>query len=319
MNILLVGEEAAGIQALRLVHAGPHRVVAVLTGTDRGQGEESGVTVASVAGQLGVPVRPAALVKDSGFADELRRDQVDVLLNVHSLYLIDAHVVAAPRIGCFNLHPGPLPGYAGLSVPSWAIYLGEIAHGVTLHWMDPEVDTGPIAFSASFPLAPSDTGLSVSAACVQHGIPLIAKLLAYLAEDPASIPAVQQDLTRRRYFRRGAPHGGWIPWERSAKQVVDFVRACDYGPFPSPWGVPKTRLSSTEISIGRVRTTGEFADAPPGTVGTTGNDGIRVATRDEWVVARRLRIDRAPVPDGLLIAGDVLTTDLKRDDVEPAG
>ena len=73
----------------------------------------------------------------------MREQGVDLLLNVHSLYLIARRtVVAAPRIGSFNLHPGPLPEYAGLNTPSWAIYNGEREHGVTVHWMEPGVDTG---------------------------------------------------------------------------------------------------------------------------------------------------------------------------------
>ena len=41
------------------------------------------------------------------------------------------------------------PEYAGLNAPSWAIYNGEPAHGVTLHWMEAAIDTGPIAWIVS--------------------------------------------------------------------------------------------------------------------------------------------------------------------------
>lgn len=64
------------------------------------------------------------------------------------------------RMGSFNLHPGPLPRYAGLNVRSWAIYQDEQTHGVTLHWMEARVDTGPIAFETMFDLSADDSGLS---------------------------------------------------------------------------------------------------------------------------------------------------------------
>ncbi|MGH3996013.1 MAG: methionyl-tRNA formyltransferase, partial [Pseudonocardiaceae bacterium] len=246
-------------------------------------------------------------VRDRMFSAELRRQRVDVLLNVHSLYLIDAEVLAAPGIGSFNLHPGPLPEYAGLNVPSWAIYHGETSHGVTLHWMAPRVDAGPIAFSASFPLTPTDTGLSVLAKCVQHGMPLLSELLTVLTHDSSGIPVAEQDLARRRYFGKEVPHGGWVPWTLPAKQVVDFVRACDYGPWPSPWGLPRTLISGTEIAILRAFLTGEEAVVPPGTVGAPDGDGIRVAAADEWIVIRRLRIGgRSAAPAAVFSAGDAL-------------
>lgn len=307
MNIVLVAQESAGVQTLRLVEKSQHRLTAVLTGTEHGEGAERGVTVATVAREFGVPVFPARTVRDWMFSTELRRQRVDVLLNVHSLYLINAEVLAAPRIGSFNLHPGALPEYAGLNVPSWAIYHGETSHGVTLHWMAPRVDAGPIAFSASFPLTPADTGLSVSAKCVEHGMPLLSQLLTVLAHDSSRIPVVEQDLARRRYFGKEVPHRGWVPWSLPARQVVDFVRACDYGPWSSPWGLPRTLASGTEIGILRASRTGEEAVVPPGTVGVPEGDGIRVAAADEWVVIRRLRIGgKGAAPAAVLNAGDAL-------------
>ena len=72
-----------------------------------------------------MPILPSTSVRDPEFAEWMRSEEIDLLLNVHSLYVIHADLVAAPRTGSFNLHPGPLPEYAGLNAPSWAIYHGE--------------------------------------------------------------------------------------------------------------------------------------------------------------------------------------------------
>ncbi|HYY23010.1 MAG TPA: formyltransferase family protein [Thermoleophilaceae bacterium] len=214
MNVVLVAAEAAGLQALKLLAASEHRVVAVLTSTED---EARGVTVAAQARRLGVHVWPARLVTDPAFAERIADAEVDLVLNIHSLLVIDGRVLGAPRIGSFNLHPGPLPQYAGLSVPSWAIYHGERRHGVTLHWMEPEVDAGAVVSEASFAIGPCDTGLTVSAACVRHGLPLVAGLLEVAARDPSAIPATEQDLSRRRWFGRRGPHGGRVPWTLSGR------------------------------------------------------------------------------------------------------
>src|SRR5580692_7331177 len=73
---------------------------------------------------------PVERVKDPELAESLRSAQVDLLLNVHSLYIIHQGVLAVPRLGAYNLHPAPLPRYAGLNSVSWAIYHGEKEHGV---------------------------------------------------------------------------------------------------------------------------------------------------------------------------------------------
>lgn len=309
MNIVVVAQEAAGVKTVQLVEQSPHHLAAVLTGSEHDETNGRGVTVRAAARKLGVPVLPAARVQDPSFASELRRRDVDVLLNVHSLHLIDRSVLAAPRIGSFNLHPGPLPEYAGLNIPSWAIYRGEADHGVTLHWVAPQVDAGPIAFKAQFSITEQDTGISVSAKCVQYGLPLISQLLALLSHNPDAIPRVNQDPTRRQYFGRDAPHQGWVLWRRSAKQVVNFVRACDYGPWPSPWKMPRTKSSRTgvEINILRASRIRQPTSASPGTVGRSESDGVFVAAGDEWVLVSRARIDGTSVPPVTVLgAGDFL-------------
>jgi methionyl-tRNA formyltransferase len=295
VNVLLVAEESAGIQVLRALAAGPHEVVAVMTAPPTRGG---GTTVAVVAEQLGVPVLPSERVREPDTAAWMTEQGIDLLLNVHSLYLIHGDVVAAPRIGSFNLHPGPLPHYAGLNAPSWAIYNGESRHAVTVHWMDPAVDTGPIAYEAWFDLTESDTGLSVSARCVREGVPLIERLLETAARDPGEIPRREQDLSRRRYYRRAdVPDRGRIVWERSARQIVDYVRAADYFPFPSPWGAPRTTLAGRDLAVVKASRTGEAADEAPGTVGGAREDGVDVAAADEWVLVERVQVgDARPQP-----------------------
>ncbi len=309
MRIALAAEEAAGVQALRLVADSVHEACVVLTASNPGD-RTRGRTVAAVADELGIDTLPGAAVRDPGLAAVLRARRVDVLLNVHSLYVVHAAVLAAARVGCFNLHPGPLPDYAGLNAPNWALYHGEPTHGVTLHWMAPGIDTGPIAYRHGFPLAGEDTGLSVSATCAREGLRLISRLLEDLATDPRRVPVIAQDVAARRYFGREVPHDGWIPWTDDAVHVTGLVRACDYGPWASPWGRARTRGNGgPEISVRRAHRTGRPATEPPGTVGPTDNAQAWVAARDEWVVISRLQVAGAATPaDRVLAIGDVLTT-----------
>lgn len=302
VNIALAAEESAGIQALRLLTGKGHRVSRVLSSGPEGV---RGTTVATVAERLGIEVLPARLVTDPALADWMKADGVELFLNVHSLYVAHPEVIAAPTIGSFNLHPGPLPEYAGLNVPSWAIYHGRHRHGVTLHWMAASVDAGHIAFADEFAIEPRDTGLTLTAKCVRHGLPLVDALIERACTDPAAIPAIRQDLSLRRYFGRQVPHGGWVPWHLRARQVVDFVRACDYGPWASPWGVP--RAGSAGVTVRGVGVTGQPATAPPGTVDRAASGGVLVAAADEWVLVERVHVDgRRVPPEDVLTPGECL-------------
>jgi methionyl-tRNA formyltransferase len=247
--------------------------------------------VYETAQSLGLDVWPSASVRSAELASRLRAAKVDLLVNVHSLFLVHPDVVAAPTIGSFNLHPGPLPEYAGLNVPSWAIYEGNRSHGVTLHWMDEGIDTGPIVWQERFSIEPDDTGLAVSGKCVRHGVPLTLRLAELAAEDARLIPREEQDLARRRYLPAGPPAAGRVDWSQPAAAILRFVRAADYSPFDSPWGHPLVRLAGMEVGIAKAEGTGIGAAHPPGTVAEVSDAGASVATADEVILIKRLWLD----------------------------
>jgi methionyl-tRNA formyltransferase len=292
LRVILVAEEAAGLQALRLLAARNHAVIAVLTGSG---GDRHGATVDDFAQRLDIPVRPASEVRDPSLAAWISTRNVDLLLNVHSLFIAHPQVVEAPRLGAYNLHPGPLPEYAGLNVPSWALYRGETRHGVTLHRMAAKVDAGSIAYAAEFPVAKQDSALTVMTACVRNGIGLLQQLLE-TAERGEAIPEHPQDLSRRRWFSAGPPEDGRLSWDRPAQAVVGFVRACDYLPFPSPWGHPRSMLEGREVAFLRAEATDQAVgpQVPAGTIGSVSNDGVLVAASDRWVQVTRVQVDGHP-------------------------
>jgi methionyl-tRNA formyltransferase len=302
LRVALVAEESAGVQVLReLIALRPAVDLAAVLTTEH-PGPDRRPLVHDAARQLGVETWPADMVRSHELADRLRRAAVDLLLNVHSLFLVHPDVVAAPTIGSFNLHPGPLPEYAGLNVPSWAVYNGEAAHGVTLHWMDEGIDTGPIAAMMRFGLDDSDTGLSVSGKCVRNGVPLVVELVETARRDPRSIPRDEQDLSRRGYFPAGPPRDGRLDWSARAAEVLRFVRAADYGPFASPWGPPHAEISGHRVGIAKAAPTGLETGEPPGTVREVTAAGAMISTADELVLVQRIWLDGRSLRPAALFA-----------------
>jgi methionyl-tRNA formyltransferase len=278
MNILLVAEESAGLQALRLVHQSLHNLVAVLTHKPETKAVSN---IYSTAEKMGYKVLSSPLVKEATFAHWVKQHQIDLLLNVHALHIIHPHILNAVNIGAFNIHPGPLPQYAGLNAPSWAIFNGESKHAVTIHWLSPQLDAGPIAYQSWFSLNSSDTGLSVSAQCSQKAIPLLHRLLEDANAIPPTIPRIKQKNKNRRVYKRNEiPWNGIIQWEAPAKQIDALVRACNYVPFTSPWGSAKTWLEDQQVNILQTQLSQTSSEARAGTIVATTDNRIMVATGD---------------------------------------
>jgi methionyl-tRNA formyltransferase len=64
-----------------------------------------------------------------------------------------------PRLGVLNVHLGLLPQIRGMSSPEWSL-LKNVPVGITIHYMDAGIDTGPIL--ARYELPTSDRCESLS-------------------------------------------------------------------------------------------------------------------------------------------------------------
>ena len=298
LRVLLIAEEGAGLAALQVLSKAPGCHVAAVMTTPPPPDAALSPSVWSLAHKLGCPTLPAG-----AFHFE---EPIDLLVNVHSRRRIPDVLLARPRLGAFNLHPGPLPRYAGLNAPSWAIYRGETTHGVTLHHMTSRIDAGPIAYQTLFSIAPDDTGYSLSYRCTREGLRLLAQLLHDAASESARIPAIPQDPALYEYLDGRVPNDGRLDWTRPAGDVLNFIRAACYDPFPSPWGHPRTRLADREIGIVRTSATDHPAtSAPPGTVLASAEASATraVACGD----SRAILIHRLHTADTYLNAADILT------------
>src|SRR6516165_1693297 len=90
-------------------------------------------------------------------------------------------------------------------------------------------------------------------------------------------------------------------------RIVNFVRACDYFPFHSPWGHPTTQLGDHKLAIVKASRTGTPTVSPPGTVGSSADRGVLVSAIDEWVLVKKVKVG-AEYRDALniLTPGDCL-------------
>jgi methionyl-tRNA formyltransferase len=68
----------------------------------------------------------------------------DYLLSAHFNQLIENNILAIPKYGCINIHPGLLPDYKGVDPAFYMLLRDEKQVGVTLHYQDEFFDTGSI-------------------------------------------------------------------------------------------------------------------------------------------------------------------------------
>jgi len=105
----------------------------------------------------------------------------------------------APR-GAVNIHTGITPEYRSADPIFWALYRGEPEKvGVTIHFVDRGIDTGPIIHQQSIPVYADDSLVSIYTRCIRQGAELFSRALGQIED--GSIQTVQRSGVRGRSFR----------------------------------------------------------------------------------------------------------------------
>jgi phosphoribosylglycinamide formyltransferase-1 len=70
--------------------------------------------------------------------------------------ILSSEFVREYNLRIFNIHPSLLPSFKGLHAQRQAIEYGVKVSGCTVHFIDENVDTGPIILQESVPVYSSD-------------------------------------------------------------------------------------------------------------------------------------------------------------------
>ena len=288
-SAILIGNDTLTREAGRMLVEGGHRLTAVVT------------RAAPVADWA----RGAGLRVEAPGPDLAQRlSDADWILSVANLDILPPALLARGRRGAVNFHDGPLPAYAGLNAPVWAILNGETRHGITWHLIEGGVDEGPILEQRLFDIAPDDTALTLNARCFAAALESVPALMAQLDGTPRP---VAQDLSRRTLFARDArpAHGGRIDWTRPAEEIARMVRALDHGDYPNPLVTARFMSGDRWFAAGTAHVVA--GDGAPGTVLAADGATLTVATGAGTVRLGRLR-DMAgrALPAGAVAPGTIL-------------
>jgi phosphoribosylglycinamide formyltransferase-1 len=111
----------------------------------------------------------------------LEKHRIDIVCLAGFMRLLTADFVGQWQHRILNIHPALLPAFKGLDTHRRALEAGVNVHGATVHFVVPEMDSGPIIAQAAVNVRPGETEEELAARVlkVEHQIyPLALKLLA---------------------------------------------------------------------------------------------------------------------------------------------
>jgi phosphoribosylglycinamide formyltransferase-1 len=119
---------------------------------------ERGLTAISLPSK-GVPRE----TYDAQLVDSLRSAEVDLVCLAGFMRLLSADFIRNFPQRVLNIHPSLLPAFPGLNAQAQALSHGVKLTGCTVHFVDEDLDSGPIVAQAAVPVLNGDTVESLSA------------------------------------------------------------------------------------------------------------------------------------------------------------
>lgn len=111
----------------------------------------------------------------------LERNRIDLVCLAGFMRRLTPWLVGRWQQRMLNIHPALLPAFKGLDTHAQALKAGVKIHGASVHFVVPELDSGPIIAQGAVPILDGDTPESLAARviAVEHRLyPLALKLVA---------------------------------------------------------------------------------------------------------------------------------------------
>jgi phosphoribosylglycinamide formyltransferase-1 len=118
---------------------------------------------------------------EAAFIAVLRKAEVDLVVLAGFMRILKGEFLRAFANRVVNIHPALLPAFPGLEAWKQALDYGVKVTGVTVHFVDQGIDTGPIIAQETVPILPGDTPETLRARIQEAEHRLYPRAIAALA------------------------------------------------------------------------------------------------------------------------------------------
>lgn len=290
-RLIFMGNPEFAVPSLEALHRAGNEIVAVVTGSDkkRGRGSElSPSPVKAKALELGLPVIEADSMRDPEVESKLRALNPDLFVVV-AFKVLPSALLSVPRVGSINLHASLLPKYRGAAPIHWAIKRGESETGVTIFFLDEQVDTGNYLLQKRVAIGPNDTTGDIYGRLMLLGADALVEAVERIKDGDYKLTS--QDDTLATSAPKLFAEDAKIDFGQRSVDVLNHVRAMN--PFPMAWvTLDGKKLKVLKVVIGEA---GQLLS--PGQVLVSG-DRLIVGTLDGCIELSSIQLEGKKVTTG---------------------
>lgn len=126
---------------------------------------------------------------DDAVSTLIAESGADLVVLAGYLRLVSESFTARWKDKLINIHPSLLPSFKGLHVHQAALDAGVKFAGCTVHYVVPEVDSGPIIAQAVVPVLPDDDAGKLAQRILKQEHRIYPQVIRWIAEGRVSVDA----------------------------------------------------------------------------------------------------------------------------------
>lgn len=164
----------------------------------------------------------------------IKEKDINLLISVGHKWIIDKETLDLVDGNAINLHLAPLPMYQGNFTFNHAILNHDKQYGVTLHFMQEQVDTGDYIYMPRFDIEKKDTAYSLYSKSIKAGVKAFEDFIVLLANGE-DVPRNKMTGTAHFYDRHSIDGQREIRDISDQNELLTKARAFYFPPFESAY------------------------------------------------------------------------------------
>ena len=176
-------------------------------------------------------------LKDEELINEIKEINPDLIVVVAYGKIIPKEIIDIPKYGIINVHSSLLPKYRGASPIHSAILNGDTESGVSIMYIEEELDAGDVILKEYCEITEEDTLGSLHDKLKRLGAVGLEKALKLLEEE--KVVAEKQDESKVSFVKPISKEQGKIDWNNSKEVIYNHVRGLN--PFPGAYTFNKNK------------------------------------------------------------------------------
>lgn len=224
MKIIFMGTPEFAVPSLEIINK-DYEVVSVFTKVDKPNARGNKINYSPVkeyALANGLKIYQPQNFKEKEIIDEIRKIQPDLIVVVAYGKILPKEVIDIPKYGIINVHSSLLPKYRGAAPINAALINGDKKSGVSIMYVEEELDAGAVILQEETEITEEDTFLTLHDRLKNIGAVLLLKAIKLIENN--KVEAKKQDEKLVSFVKPFKKEDCRVNWNKTSREIFNLVR-----------------------------------------------------------------------------------------------